>query len=653
MHPLKRSILCALGLVLCSSSAPWAQSSSRLPAPAVILDPSETGMAVEAPSTRHPLPLSRLFSLAEFRNDPESAELLLDLHDSELFGHIHVGPFYHGLDESRFVEPRYRRRAQVVGGKAKVRLGADVLHGAAVRSTEDGVQGVIAYRLDLWRKESGEPRRLGLRDGRLHIMERHGDVEPMLSIVEGPMVGLVQSDHPEWCVLAIETDENSLAIAEVKGLGRFESATAARRHELRIEGLEADRSYRYRILAHAGADTAVTPWLSLKSAPRAGEGEVLMAFGGDSRGSYGGEEYRYVGVNLRVLSMVARNAVAHDVDLLLFGGDLITGHVDSVDDFASEFKAFKQSLFGLGTSRPLYTALGNHEALEYRWKGESGPRIRMDMWPYQERSAEAVFARELVQPRNGPSAQPGLPPYEENVFSFRYGPVGVIVCNNNYWYTSLSHVSSYGGSPEGYILPEQLEWLETRLEEYGADDTVRYVLIVMQEPVYPNGGHLDDAMWHLGDNGVRAYKAEGDELVAWPYGMVELRNRMWELISGNRKVAAVLCSDEHNYHRTLIDSETPVGVMSQDDLDGNGRLDDESFSANPGFEYPTWSLVSGGVGAPYYIRDDAPWAESVSHFSTINHYLLLRADEKGISMECRALDGTVIDRVDDLMAVKR
>jgi hypothetical protein len=135
-------------------------------------------------------------------------------------------------------------------------------------------------------------------------------------------------------------------------------------------------------------------------------------------------------------------------------------------------------------------------------------------------------------------------------------------------------------------------------------------------------------------------------------GIIDVRNSLWEMISSSPKVAAVLGSDEHNYQRMLIDRNTPVGLPEKDDRNGDQILDEDALSPNPRFVYPTWFLISGGAGAPYYTQQDAPWRGAVKSFTAQANYLLFRTAGKRMSLEVYAPNGQLLDRVEDLMAVR-
>ena len=198
-------------------------------------------------------------------------------------------------------------------------------------------------------------------------------------------------------------------------------------------------------------------------------------------------------------------------------------------------------------------------------------------------------------------------------------------------------------------MPDQLEWIVRQIREGDRDTTVEAVLLFAQEPVFPNGGHVGDAMWYGGNNNVRAYTDHGGRLIPEEDGIIEVRNKLWRAVSSSKKVAAVLTSDEHGYHRTLIDQQTPVGIMA-DDADGDGKL--EQVSPNPAFIYPTWQITSGGAGAPYYAQEQAPWSDDVAVYSSQYNYTLFRFKDGKMQLEVYNHNGQRIDYVKDLLQGK-
>ncbi len=271
-----------------------------------------------------------------------------------------------------------------------------------------------------------------------------------------------------------------------------------------------------------------------------------------------------------------------------------------------------------------------------------------------------------MNPENGPSPEDSRRPgYRESVYSFQYGPVRVVVLNNNYWVST--DPARFGGAPEGWFFPDQMAWLEKELLTADADPTVHHVLLFMHEPAFPNGAHLDDAMWYLGDNRVRGWSndpATGN-LRADGAGLIDVRNDIARMAARSRKVAAIVTSDEHNYSRMLMTPDTPAGDPALDDRNGDGKLEAVPLSIIPGLARPVWYLISGGGGARNYAEEKSPWnewwkehpgscpaREGCYRFSMLYHWLLFEADADVISLEVYTDRGERIDSVADLGEVR-
>ena len=409
-----------------------------------------------------------------------------------------------------------------------------------------------------------------------------------------------------------------------------------------------------------------------RTAPAKGEGGVRFAFAGDSRQGVGGGAKAFMGVDALILERELHHAWIKGAAFWIQGGDLVNGYTTEVDDFRAQLRAFKWAASSFLHERPIYAGVGNHDALIRSFEKRppatgSHESIHLDRWPYESESSEAIFADEFVHPENGPDvADPRRPGYRETVYSFQHGPVRIVILNNNYWVSTAA--AQVGGSPEGWFLPDQMEWLERELGAAEADPSVRHVLLCMHEPAFPNGAHLDDAMWYLGDDRVRGWSADPatGELRPDGPGMISLRNDLVRMAARSRKVVAILTSDEHSYSRTLITPETPAGDPARDDRDGDGMLDSGPLSVIPGLSRPIWVIISGGGGAPNYAEEKSPWnewwkahpescpaADGCYRFSMLYHWLLFDAEANAIGLEVYTDRGDLIDRVEDLGAAGR
>ena len=577
--------------------------------------------------------------------------LYFNFEDPSLYGEIYVGPYPFEEHESDLHYRRYRLHASLDEGKGRIPIRRFYTNKYDANEWVDSSvnRAAVAVRLDLWQKKDNNVQHHGFRDIRVNFKREDGSFELATTISEGPMVNLLRSDdgepHSTGVTISWETLQPSGGKVVIKGLKDYSHrAEDLKNHAIAIDGLHHDSLYRYYVQS---GDTR-SPVYSFRTAPEKGRGEVTLAYSGDSREGVGGGERTFMGVNRYILRRLADDAYRRGAELFLFGGDLVNGYTTDVGDFRTQLKAWKQAMEGFAHSRPLYPAQGNHESLLNAYGGED-KFVMMDKFPYHQ-SAEAIFAEEFVLPKNGPSPEDiRRPSYKEEVYSFQYGPVKVIAFNNNYWFTSNDMVNQYGGSPEGYIMPDQLEWIVRQIREGDRDTTVKAMLLFAQEPVFPNGGHVGDAMWYGGDNNVRAYTNHGGRLIPEEDGIIEVRNKLWRAVSSSGKVAAVLTSDEHGYHRMLVDKQTPVGIMD-DDTDGDGKL--EQVSPNPAFIYPTWQITSGGAGAPYYAQEQAPWSDDVAVYSSQYNYALFRFKDGRMQLEVYNHNGQRIDYVKDLLQDK-
>ncbi len=619
--------------------------------PSVMIDPAARGFT--------PQPVLRTYALTPAQLNPTRIfspgvkGLAMDLGDSTLYGRLHFGPAFFDHVNADYHETRFRSRTDITKGKAMMDI-ASYFGATSLSNVNHWTDaGTMGFRLELLRIRDGVPVTLGMYDGRVDFRKTAGGYASPLSIIEGPIVGCVQSDNPRLMIMGFETDRASTGMIELEEIGVYPDLAVTTHHEIKIGNLEPSHRYRYRAIAIVGADSVMTPWMWFKTAPMKGKGKVVFAYSGDGRASTGGGENEYMGVNRTTITQIAKQAYRKGTDFFLFGGDMIGGYSPSTHDFTLMLKAFKTTFSGYLHSVPVYCAVGNHEALYSGYTNAEGKRFVIDKFPYDSMSAEAIIAREFIHPSTTLRAEAGMPSYDRNVYAFQYGPVRSIVLNTNYWSTSTGIVDIVGGSPEGYMLPDQVEWFEREMKAAEADPTVKYIVVLAHEPIFANGGHANDAMWYAGNNAVRAYRAVNGKMTPYGYGIIEQRNRLWETISRSRKTAVVLGSDEHNYHKSLITNTTPVGVPAVDDLNGDGKLNDGRISPNPKFKYPTWFMVCGGAGAPYYTQEKTPWSGAVKKFTAQNNYFIITADDKKIGLEVYNVSGLLLDAEPDLLAVKK
>ena len=575
----------------------------------------------------------------------------------KVYGSIEVGPYPFESKEVHYTYHRFRAFSRIKNGKGILRIGYLM---RPSHNSEDWINnGHVVVRINLYLETEAIDRKLGIYDTYVSF-EKEGNIYKRVpSIIEGPFVNLLMSDEPGSIVISFRTDEDVKAQVVLNDNKPFSDRVPMKRHEIKVTGLIPDKEYNY----YVQIDDMKTKVYSFRSAPRPGKRDVCFAYIGDSREGLGGCENTFMGVNRRTLEKISNLAYQKEADFLLVGGDLINGYTSVKEDFVNQLYFWKQTVAGFYHEHPIYTGMGNHEALLKVFDDGSRYGLSLDRWPYDTESSEAVFSEEFIHPGNGPKVEDGRrPTYKENVYSFQYGPVKVISFNNNYWVSYGA--AKYGGCPEGYILEDQLNWIKQELKKADKDKTVKYVVLFAQEPVFPNGGHIEDAMWYNGDNNVRAYiyDAKMKKLKPEKKGIIEVRNELISAISQCSKVAAVLGADEHSYSKVLINKNVPIGDPRNDDRNNNGKIGDEGeeYSSLADLKYPTWYFSAGDAGAPYYAEEKTPWNgywkakpdNGEYYYSSQEHVLLFRADGRKISLTVYNPYGDVIDEIDDLMEVK-
>ncbi len=515
--------------------------------------------------------------------------------------------------------------------------------------------GEVAYRVEVY-----DPRRgSGNLYDRLFRYTREGprktgEYALASTMTFGPFVDLV---GPDSFVISWETDVPA-AGAVMIGDTVITDPEVSLAHEVAVDGLRPDTDYEYRV--RYGPDEAYTETFLARTTPEGGAEGCRFAFASDSRGGAGGGERSLEGVNHTTLRAILADAVSRDVDLMLFGGDLVDGYTTSEGAFRSELDSWKRAVGSVAFSLPIYEGVGNHEQLgDYLAAPEPGqPDRRFIVHRNREgaESLESVFSSEFTNPTGscyGFSLRPeerqldqGIvtgPDYGETVYSFNRGNCHFISVNTNYWFTGVMYdattvrypsdqegtaaaLSLLGGNREGYVLSHQLNWLKEDLAAAEADESIDRVFIFSHEPAFPNGGHLYDAMfWGQPGKGHEGGLNDPDV----PLGdVIDMRNRFWSALAHSPKVVAFMCGDEHNYSRTLIDTDV-----------------------NPAFTHPVWHIVSGGAGAPFYAQDKSvTWVAKVAAFAPVNHYCVFDTYDERVSLRVYAASGALLDEVPDLTA---
>ncbi|ETR70110.1 MAG: hypothetical protein OMM_09063 [Candidatus Magnetoglobus multicellularis str. Araruama] len=628
---------------------------------------NQTGLPVDASTldAGNPFypPMSISYSdLHNIKATGDGNGLTIDLSNSELWGKVHTGPYPFEAGDSDFDYINYAASADIAGGIAGLPISKFYYALYDANSWNIGgkstVSPTIAYRLELF---SGTSQKGMFGSFVSFKKENDGTYTKLPTIIEGPFVTLKCSDEPTLMTIVWRTDE--LCNSQVFfGKRRFEKLTEYKKeHCIEIDNLVPDTSYEYYVVSEAEDGRQVlSNQYTVQTAPEKGKDNIKFVYTSDSYVTSGGGESSYIGCNMEILRDIAANAYRDNAEFIIFGGDLVNGFQTSKEDLIFQYRAWKQIMSGFWNTRPVYTGMGNHEFLmnsylDYTPDPENPHFVTLDKWPYETDSSEAVFKQEFYNPTNGPvPSDPRRPTYEENVYSFQYGSVLVLSVNTDYWqstnFNSMNNSADFGGCPMGYIMEDQLTWIEQTLDSAENDSTIKYIFIFTHSPVLPYMKHVADGMWWDGNNDVRAKTRNSDtgELEESALGMIEVRDRFLLAVTTSTKVAAILTSHEHGYHRTLISKYTLIGVLSDD------KKTIDTNAVNPRLTNATWHIMCGGAGSGFNAEDEGatPWRPQ--RVTSHTGYVLIETSEDKVGMKfLGGISRQVLDELDDLMAVKQ
>jgi 3',5'-cyclic AMP phosphodiesterase CpdA len=453
------------------------------------------------------------------------------------------------------------------------------------------------------------------------------------TIIEGPFVNLLTADG---ATISFETNNDLKASININGVV-FEDKTASMHHEIKLIGLAPDTKYDYTV-TYGGNNISY----SFKTAPNPGSrSKFTFAYASDSRSGNGGGERNIHGTNAYIVKKIMALATQQKVSFMQFTGDLINGYLTSGQEMDLQYANWKHTIEPFAHYFPVVATMGNHEAL-MRMFQDDGHSYTIDRFPYETESGEAAFARNFVNPLNGPDSEDGasydpnkrktdFPSYKETVFYYTYDNVAIVVMNSDYWYApSSAAIPITSGGLHGYIMDQQFAWLEETIKSLEADTNIDHIFVTQHTPCFPNGGHVRDDMWYGGNNDFRPYVA-GKPLEK---GIIERRDQILDLlINKSQKTRAILTGDEHNFAKTEIGPNTTI-------YDENWTLPKLELSRT------IYQINNGAAGAPYYAQEQTPWSGSVTGFTTQNALVLFHIDGDKIDME--VLNPDTLEKVDEL-----
>jgi hypothetical protein len=570
------------------------------------------------------------YQLNRFKNVATGTAVGLDFD----FGTGFKGKIYYGFipyADSKFPQPvYYGAPAIIVDGKVSI----DIKNKLAGKYDPIGWmqsgKGTIGYRV---MNNYG----LMIYDGRVAFKGK-GPFKVDVTVVEGPMVNKVTESS---VTISFETSTEIAGSVKV-GDRVVKEEGATRYHEITIDGLDADIDYDYTI-SYAENEQSY----AFKTAPAPGtRSKFTFAYASDSRGGSGGGERDIFGANHYMMQKIMALSRYRNCAFAQFSGDLIDGYLYDIGETNLQYANWKHSIDAYAAYFPVYVSMGNHEALGRLFK-DSTMRYgyMVDRFPFATESAEAIFGNNFVLPQNGPASEDGsaydpdksavnFPSYDENVYYYTHDNVAVIVLNSNYFYAPGSNPKNTSGCLHGYIMDNQLSWLDETVANLEKDKNIDHVFVTQHTPFFPNGGHVQDDMWYSGNNEHRAWVAGK----AVEKGIIERRDELLNIIvNKSTKVRAILSGDEHNYAKTEIGPETTIYPDSWE-LE-KLKLDRTIYQIN-----------NGAAGAPYYAQEATPWgkngSEHVTGFTTQNAVVFFHIDGKKVTME--VMNPDTLEEVDTL-----
>jgi len=466
-------------------------------------------------------------------------------------------------------------------------------------------------------------------DGRLNLkINKEGIFEEDLYLIEGPFVNKL---NPQGAVISFKTNKN--VVAQIKiGEQVYSDIVPTRVHEISIAGLKPQTSYNYILMYDDYKE-----YYQLTTAPKKGcRSKFVFAYASDSRGGSGGGERNLFGVNAYVFKKMMQFAAYQKAAFFQFTGDMISGYNGSNDKQNLQFLNWKRTAENYWHYAPVYVGMGNHESVERIFKrtGYKGHsyylgHLFVDKFPFEKYSAEKTFADNFTLPETNLNSEDGssydpsrktidFPSYKENVYDYTYGNLAMIVMNSNYWYaSSTDDIPLTSGNVHGYIMDNQLKWLQKTIAKYEADDDIDHIIVTFHTPAFPNAGHKGDDMWYDGNNQIRPYVA-GKPVAK---GIIERRDEILDiLVNQSKKFVALLAGDEHNYSRLIVTNKTPIYPENW-----NGK--------KLKFKRPFIQITNGSAGAPYYSLEKLPWTQSVKKFSTLHALMLFTVNGQHIDMQ--------------------
>ena len=601
--------------------------SSRFPLVHHNLSQDEIGPFFEVRGKKyHQALVARGHSMPGMLGNPVGNQfgISFDFQDTLLTGKLYYGFIPYG--DSKHPQPVYFR-SPVTITKGKTTVSIESLAGRYdMIDWETTGKGTLGFRV-------ADDRGNMIYDGVVSF-KGTGPFEVDDTIIEGPFVNLLTE---AGATISFKT--NNELRPEVVVQGKSFKGRKGLMHEIEVKGLEASTEYEYTVNYGDNSQT-----YSFKTAPEPGSRSAFtFAYASDSRSGNGGGERDLGGVNAYIIKKIMAINSLKGASFMQFTGDMITGYLPYMNEMELEYANWKRAVEPYAHYYPVITGMGNHEALvNLFYNPENRVSIQVDKFPYKSESAEFLYAREFVNPMNGPESEDGasydpsvstddFPSYDENVFYYTYDNVAVVVMNSNYWFapsTQFLHLVS--GNLHGYIMDNQLKWLERTIKKLEKDSNIDHIFVTQHTPFFPNGGHVQDDMWYGGNNDYRPSVA-GKRMVK---GIIERRDELLEIVvNQSSKVRAILTGDEHNYCKTEVGPET-------------NRYPEVYLPPKIELSRTIYQINNGAAGAPYYAQEETPWTPFTSGFTTQNAVVFFHIEGESVEME--VINPDTLEKVDEL-----
>jgi len=418
--------------------------------------------------------------------------IMIDLDRPGYNGTIAYGPY----DETvEFPSVAFLPKSvKIKDGKALIEMKKTFTKASDFYHLADKGNGIIGYRII---DSAGRI----IYEGRV-AFEGKGPYTVVPTIVQGPMVNDLLSTG---CILSYDTQvamKTSVSIGDKN----FGDDNEVMHHEITVNGLKAGTEYTYTITY---GDRKVSH--TFTTAPAEGSRKPFtFAFASANRGTTGGGERDFGGTNYQTTRAIMGAAVMNKAVFLQCTGDFTDGGNTSEQGHMMEYANFKRALEPFWNKVPVYVGFGDHEPNKTSLRNEETKKnYSIELYPYASVSGEATFAKAFVNPQNGPQSEDGaaydpdpskldFPTYKENVYYYTYGNVAMIVLNTEYWESKDPTVTS--GCPEGYIMDQQVKWLKETMQKMESNPNIDHIFVNIHGAAFPNGDHLDDAMYWQGDN---------------------------------------------------------------------------------------------------------------------------------------------------------